>query len=67
MPIPNPKGKKKKEKFLSNCMGDSVMVKEFSNNKQRYAVSQSKWKNAKKKSNGEETWEPEDNSEVILY
>ena len=67
MPIPRPKGKEKKEKFLSKCMGDSVMVKEFSNGKQRYAVCQSKWKNVKKKSEGKESWEDEDNSKVILY
>ena len=43
MPIPSPKGEPKKN-FLSKCMGDSVMVKEFPDEKQRYAVCQSKWK-----------------------
>ena len=46
MPIPSPKGEPKKN-FLSKCMGDSVMVKEFPNEKQRYAVCQSKWKKSK--------------------
>jgi hypothetical protein len=43
MPIPNPKGEPKKN-FLSECMADSVMVKEFPDEKQRYAVCHSKWK-----------------------
>ena len=46
MPIPSPKGEPKKN-FLSKCMADSVMVKEFPDEKQRYAVCQSKWKKSK--------------------
>jgi hypothetical protein len=46
MPIPTPKGEPKKN-FLSKCMGDSVMVKEFPDEKQRYAVCQFKWKESK--------------------
>ena len=46
MPIPSPKGEPKKN-FLSKCMGDSVMTKEFPDEKQRYAVCQSKWKKSK--------------------
>ena len=46
MPIPTPKGEPKKN-FLSKCMGDSIMVKEFPDGKQRYAVCQSKWKESK--------------------
>ena len=46
MPIPSPKGEPKKN-LLSKCMGDSVMVKEFPDEKQRYAVCQSKWKKSK--------------------
>ena len=46
MPIPSPKGEPKKN-FLCKCMGDSVMVKEFPDEKQRYAVCQSKWKKSK--------------------
>ena len=46
MPIPSPKGEPKKN-FLSKCMADSVMVKEFPDEKQRFAVCQSKWKKSK--------------------
>ena len=64
MPIPKPKGEQKKD-FIAKCMDDSVMVKEFENSKQRYAVCQSKWKNAKKKHDAK--WEDEDNSQAIIY
>jgi len=62
MPIPSPKGEPKKN-FLSKCMGDSVMVKEFPDEKQRYAVCQSKWSKA-----SDIEWQDEDkNSDVIIY
>ena len=60
MPIPSPKGEPKKN-FLSKCMADSVMVKEFPDEKQRYAVCQSKWSKASDKE-----WKDED-SDVIIY
>ena len=47
MPLPSPKGKQDKKAFISNCMGDSVMKKEFPDSKQRVAVCHSKWKKAK--------------------
>lgn len=49
MPLPTPKGKTSKEKFLSSCMANTVMNKEFPNNSQRYAVCQSQWKRSKKR------------------
>ena len=61
MPIPSPKGEPKKN-FLSKCMGDSVMVKEFPDEKQRYAVCQSKWSKA-----SDIEWQDEDkNSDIII-
>ena len=44
MPIPNPKGSEAKKKFVTRCMGDNVMTKEFPDGKQRAAVCYSKWK-----------------------
>jgi len=46
MPIPSPKGDKK-DVFISNCMGDKVMKKEFPDQKQRAAVCYSKWTRSK--------------------
>ena len=47
MPIPSPKGPEEKNKFISRCMGDKVMKKEFPDNEQRVAVCLSKYKKAK--------------------
>ena len=49
MPIPSPKGPEEKNKFISRCMSDKVMKKEFPDNKQRVAVCLSKYKKAKAK------------------
>tara|TARA_R100000742_G_C4255798_1_gene73719 strand:- start:544 stop:735 length:192 start_codon:yes stop_codon:yes gene_type:complete len=63
MPIPNPKGPEAKKSFISRCMGDDVMVEEFPDSKQRYAVCQSKYKNAKSCEYKQE----EEDSEIIIY
>jgi hypothetical protein len=47
MPIPSPKGKEKQSDFVSRCMGDDTMNKEFPEQKQRAAVCYNKWKEAK--------------------
>jgi hypothetical protein len=47
MPLPSPKGKQDKNSFVSSCMNDAVMKKEFSDPKQRAAVCHSKWKKSK--------------------
>ena len=41
MPIPKPRSGEKKEDFLSRCMANSTMNKEFPESDQRYAVCQS--------------------------
>lgn len=38
MPLPKPKKDEPKKEFLSRCMGDDSMVKEFENPAQRYAI-----------------------------
>jgi len=43
MPIPSPSGEDQSA-FISRCMGDSVMRKEFPDQKQRSAVCYSKWR-----------------------
>jgi len=47
MPLPSPKGDQAKDNFISNCMGDSVMNKEFSNSELRAAVCYNKWRKSK--------------------
>lgn len=38
MPIPNRQKKESKEAFISRCMGDGVMNKDYPDNSQRYAI-----------------------------
>jgi hypothetical protein len=38
MPLPNPKKDEKKNDFMSRCMSDETMKKDFKDNKQRVAV-----------------------------
>ena len=46
MPLP-PKDDQAKDAFICDCMGDSVMSKEFSDPEQRAAVCYSKWRKSK--------------------
>lgn len=48
MPLPKPKKDESKEEFMDRCMGDSVMLKEYPDNDQRYAVCESQWDGSKK-------------------
>ena len=47
MPLPSPSGKQDKSGFISSCMSNDNMRKEFPDQKQRAAVCYSKWKRAK--------------------
>lgn len=38
MPLPKPKKDEKRNDFVSRCMGDETMKKDFKDNKQRVAV-----------------------------
>lgn len=40
MPIPNRQKDESKKDFLSRCMSDDTMNKEYPDNKQRYAICQ---------------------------
>jgi hypothetical protein len=62
LPIPNKKSQSKKD-FISSCMADPTMNKDFSDNKQRAAVCYSQWE--KKKSKASVLYENKDD-EVIF-
>lgn len=49
MPIPTPQPKQKKDEFISACMGDKKMVKEYPNLKARSAVCYKAWNDWQKK------------------
>lgn len=38
MPIPDRTPSETKEQFISRCMGDSTMVREYPDTRQRYAI-----------------------------
>jgi hypothetical protein len=44
MPIPKPTPGEHTDAFIERCMGDSVMVNDYPDNAQRYAVCQSQVK-----------------------
>jgi len=49
MPMPKPKTGESKDDFLGRCMGDDVMVEDYSDNDQRYTVCNDLWDKEKKK------------------
>lgn len=53
MPIPKPNSGEKKSDFVSRCMGDSTMNKEFPSNEQRRAVCERQWEDRNNTDGGE--------------
>jgi HK97 family phage prohead protease len=47
MPLPKPKKNEKHDDFMERCMSDEVMVKEYDDEKERYAVCQTQWDNSR--------------------
>jgi hypothetical protein len=43
MPLPKPRKGQKQDAFISSCMGNDTMKKEYPDNKQRLAVCHSQW------------------------
>ena len=52
MPIPKPTKSEDKNEFIQRCMGDNVMVKEFSDASQRRAVCETQWNKKRHKDFG---------------
>lgn len=69
MPLPSPKGKEKENNFISRCMGDETMNKDYPDQKQRAAVCYSQWKRSKKKTKAtleENNWEDQSNDDFTI-
>jgi hypothetical protein len=66
MPLVNPKKAEKEKEFVSRCAGDSSMIKEFPNPKQRLAV---RYNQLKKNSKASESidWEDCSEEDFIIY
>lgn len=43
MPIPTPRTDETEKEFIARCMGDDVMVEDFPDPPQRYAVCMLQW------------------------
>jgi HK97 family phage prohead protease len=47
MPLPEPTKNESKDDFLARCMADEVMLEEYDDEKQRYAICQTQWDNSR--------------------
>lgn len=66
MPLVNPKKAEKEKEFISRCAGDSSMVKEFPNPKQRLAVCYSQLQKRSKASEFID-WDDYSEEDFIIY
>ena len=66
MPLMKPKNSEKQKEFISRCAGDSTMLKEFPDQKQRVAVCYSQFKRKAKASESLD-WEDSADESFIIY
>lgn len=57
MPLPNKSKSEKDKEFIQRCVGDSVMNKEFPNQKKRIAVCYSLLKKSKQRIHADINWD----------
>lgn len=66
MPLPKPRKNEKQSEFVSKCMGDPTMNKDFPQQKQRAAVCYSQFKRKAKASESLE-WEDCSDESFLIY
>lgn len=66
MPLPKAKKGEKQSEFVSKCMGDPMMNKDFPDQKQRAAVCYSQFKRKSKASESLD-WEDSADESFIIY
>ena len=66
MPLPKPNKNEKQSEFVSKCMGDEMMNKDFPDQKQRAAVCYSQFKK-KAKASESLVWEDSADESFIIY
>ena len=67
MPLPSPKGRQNEQDFVSSCMSDQGMKKEYPGQKQRAAVCYSQYRRAKKAKGSENVeWSDVSSNEYII-
>jgi HK97 family phage prohead protease len=57
MPLPKPKKDESHDDFISRCMGDDVMLTEYPDDDQRYAVCETQWESKDNKATIDESVE----------
>lgn len=68
MPLPSPEKGQPEKDFISDCMSDERMNREFANQKQRFAVCKSQHKMVKKAKASEDIdWLDALNSNYIIW
>jgi hypothetical protein len=65
MPLPRPTQAEDEENFLTRCMGDSVMIEEFTKLEQRFAVCRLQWENYEEETEEDEMMEESQLKEII--
>ncbi len=55
MPLPKPEKDEKEKDWLSRCMGEAIMVSDYEDTKQRYAICNSIWRKSEMKEKKLET------------
>lgn len=56
MPLPKPSKKETEQEFVSRCMGDDMMNKEYKDQKQKAAICYSQFR-SRIKNKGEASWD----------
>ena len=56
MPLPKPSEKEKEQEFVSRCISDEMMMKDYKDQKQRAAVCYSQY-SRRVKNKGEASWD----------
>lgn len=56
MPLPKPSKKETEQEFVSRCMGDDMMNKEYKDQKQRAAICYNQYR-TRHKNKGEASWD----------
>lgn len=64
MPIPSARKDETEQEFVSRCMGDDMMVKEYKDQKQRAAICYRQFDERKKKK-GTANWDDVRNGNVL--
>lgn len=64
MPLPSKNKDEKQSEFMSRCMSDDIMEKEYKDNKQRIAVCLTQYR-TRKKSKGEASWDDVRKGDVL--